>query len=199
MESTCATCSQGEVKTAAPFVPNAQNLQTYSDNTLNSWGTYSLPTELDKDFTWSVYKLSSKKLFSHYSLLFMCNSHPYTDGFTMELGFNDTDPKAQSVIPVTRCVYKHQFDTCELVKLGIVQMSVENIVDVGLTILSGFGEYDKYSNNCQTFCVKVAEKLGIKQPITDVEHVFKWGAIGAGVLTAIGIGLAVYFKKKSSK
>lgn len=184
----CILCSNGQVTRAKGFELTSDNIDRYYSRVETEWESQSLPP-MNKAIEWTVYRHSwSTEMCNsgHHSLFFVCESPQYetASGFTIELGYN----RSHTVVPITHFHQGSVSSCCPT--LGTVTDSAKNIMDQGLQCLADFGDYHKYSNNCQDFCSKLAKELGLKQPWTDVEKVVTLGAIGAGVLGAVGIGLA---------
>ena len=191
VQDTCNTCSAGRMFQAAAFsTQNTESVECYVQKVHDVWTKFSLQYEMDKTYTWSVYKLSPRKPFSHRSLFFVCDESRHSHGFTMEL-----DIKERKVVPLTRS--KSTVHTSRLQKLEVVTTTADNIVGMGLNVLSNFGPYHGMNNNCQNICGKLAKELDIQQPWTDfkITKIGVGGVIGAAVFGAIVLGLAVFSRR----
>ena len=196
--SACLVCGSGEVGTAKCVKPTESNIDSYYNDVETEWAKHSLPP-MNKAVEWTVYRLSSTKMFKHQSLFFVCESPQHeTSGFTFELLIGKQGTQS-TVIPVTNCFPLSKFTSENLSSLGTVIGSAKEIMDRGLLCLADFGDYNEHSLNCQDFCSKLAKELGLKQPWTDAEKVVTLGAVGAGVMAAVAIGLAALWSSKSSK
>ncbi len=160
-----ATSSSGMITNARGFkLTHEAVLQSYVSKVLTEWAKYSLPATNEK-VTWTVYKLSPSGLFTHYSLLFVCEDTAYSGspGFTFELVCAVGEPSGDYVTPHT--AFKQRGSGT---KLGVISHgSAGAIMNKGLQCLANFGDYHTVTNNCQKFCSKLAGELGISQPWTD--------------------------------
>ena len=193
---TCVACSKGEIAFAKGFQRTREAVENYYQNVDQQWIQCTMPPR-DTTMKWKVYKLSSQKMFVHFSLFFKCESPEYqqSPGFTIELR---TSAERKTVYPYT--VLK-SISTKDLTCLGTVTKSAEQIMSIGLECLEEFGDYDYYCNNCQNFCTKLAKKLGLEVPWTDAETTLAWGVAGAIGIGIVGAVAALWSggKKKSEK
>ena len=193
VQDTCDKCSAGRNFQAAAFsIQNTESVVCYVQKLRDLWTEFSLPYEMNETYAWSVYKLSSKKKFSHRSLFFVCDEPRHSHGFTMEL-----DIRERKVVPLTRCKSTDHTSRRGCYKLGVVTTTADNIVDIGLNVLSNFGPYHGVNNNCQDFCGKLASELDIQQPWTDltIVKIVAGVAVGVAVIGAIVIVSAVFCRR----
>ena len=197
VETACLVCGSGEVGTAKCFkLTESIIIISYYNDVETEWAKHSLPP-MNKAVEWTVYRLSSTKMFKHHSLFFVCESPQHeTSGFTFELGIGKQGTQS-TVIPVTNCFPRSKFTSENLSSLGTVTgYSAEDIMDRGLLCLAHFGDYNEHSLNCQDFCSKLAKELGLKQPWTDAEKVVTLGAV---LIAAGAICLAALRSRRSSQ
>ena len=198
VETACLVCDNGELEvgTAKCFKLTESNIDSYYNDVETKWANHSLPP-VNKAVEWTVYKFSSSRMFKHHSLFFVCESSDYktTHGFTIELRVLVDGTRAM-VNPYT-CFYPSSVSTY-LSTLGTVTDSAKEIMEQGLQCLADFGDYKKYSNNCQDYCSKLAKELDMKQPWTDAEKTVALGMAGVGVIAAVGIGLAALWSRSGN-
>ena len=83
--------------------------------------------------------------------------------------------------------------------LGVTSkpMSADTIIRGAHDLLVSMGSYNAALNNCQDYCQKVAEFLGVSIPFTGANAVAA-GVAGGAAVTAIGLGLYGLYKLFSS-
>lgn len=190
----CLECAQVGVQRVKALTE--ENERLYRSDLEDKWTDLPPRKEI---VTYTVYKLSSIKEPYHHSLLFVCELPKYEtkSGFTIGLIINEQNGEYE-VIPKTKVIKEHFKDNLQ--KLGEVSRSAQELIETGLKCMREFGNYGEYSNNCQDFCKKLAGKISLEYPRTDVENVktgLTWGVIAAGVIGAIGLG--AYLLRPSKK
>ena len=127
---TCVACSKGEVAFAKGFQRTREAVEEYYECVGRQWIEYDMPPR-DTTGEWKVYKLSSQKMFVHFSLFFKCESPEYqqSPGFTIELR---TSKLRKTVHPHTEL---KSISTKHLTCFGTIIKSAEEIMRIGLKSL----------------------------------------------------------------
>ena len=180
----CVTCSSGCIATARRFQLTEEAAQSYFENVLAEIAQIQNFPSIRREVEWTVYMISPSRMFTHQSLLFVCEQPQYSGnpGFTFELTYGELG-SSNEVIPNTDFMMKNE----KAKKLGVVTESAYSIMVKGLKCLANFGDYNTVTKNCQDFCRSFAKELKIKQPTTDVQTVAGLAAVAVGVVGAIGL------------
>ena len=114
----------------------------------------------------------------HHKIVLKANQ--YKLGYvTVELGKNDNYSQilAQSLV--------YQGDVSELEFKGTVTATLRQLADIAMEILVEMGDYRLAGNNCQNFCNKFLERVGL----VDGKYMTtaKKGAIGTAVIGGIAV------------
>ncbi len=174
-EVCCGTCSSGDmIIDGTRFQLTDETRQSYYTQVETEWAKLTLP-DIRENVKWTVYKLSPSGILKHFSLFFVYEDTK-SPGFTFELVCIVS--RRNQVAPKTT-VRQRKSGTSKL-HLGVIRGSAESIMERGLQCLVEFGHYHTITNNCQNFCRKFAEKLGVEQPWSDGQK------IGLGTVATIG-------------
>ena len=139
--------SGGDIYSATGFKCTEQDIADFMEMVYSYWNKHQYPA-LRKQTTWKIQLLKPSQWFKHHSIL--VQSAETGEYFTIELVVS----VGTGVIPFSR-----HFDPSterhahlEATDLGEVQSSAVNLFDTALRCLKEFGQYDKYTNNCQDYC-----------------------------------------------
>ena len=139
--------SGGDIYSAAGFKCTEQDVAEFMEMVCSYWNNHQYPA-LRKQTTWIIQLLKPSQWFKHHSILIQ--SAETGEYFTIELVVS----VGTGVIPFSR-----HFDLStkrhahlEATDLGEVHSSAVNLFDTALQSLKEFGQYDKYTNNCQDYC-----------------------------------------------
>ena len=141
---------------------------------------------------WEV-ALLRKGYFKHYSLLFTVPG--CREGLLIHLIVDEENQTCLDFRMVDLSKIESLEKTLEKTFLGTTpRMSAAAIISGAHDLLVNMGSYHSTLNNCQDYCQKVAEFLGVSIPFTGVNTVVAGGA----AVTAIGLGLYGLYKLFSS-
>ena len=149
---------------AEPMLENDETfLEDYSDDLRALQEAGDLPSDLKKEMTYKVYSLEGSGCGSHRSIVLSTDDQRF---FSIELGFITVDG-VKRIYPATRKIdarHKHKFKYH-----GEVTMSTGTLLARGVATLKKFGNYFKFSNNCQSYCNYYLEAIGLghTREITD--------------------------------
>ena len=115
---------------------------------------------LDKKVVWQVFWVHAG-YYSHYSLVFK----PLTDDVAYDyllVDLRKVDDNEKYKVYLNIGVFKAKKASLHKVSLDRVKMSGHQILSLAYERLKKMGDYNAYSNNCQTFSKLLAEDIGLK-------------------------------------
>ena len=141
---------------------------------------FALP-DLSKKYKMTVYWLQSG-FAKHASLVFTSNGEHCV---TAEIAWY-TPGGVYHVIPHSSWfkLSEHPERTEKMLKCGTVHKSTNDLIEAGIKAAKNFGAYEKYTNNCQSYCNCVLEMIGLDARWTDTGLVLAGSTVLAPVVYA---------------
>ena len=195
-------CGLGGAKNMASFSSNARSwgfladpftvdLKSFLENIRTHWQSSMVDfgfEDYENVCDWNVYLLYGGR-FTHYSLLFKDGN---TRSFFIDLVINESKK-----VDYHFQTFRGSNETLKENYLGTIKKSAAEIHKIGCTILKNMGPYHEWFENCQDYCQKFAEELGVDSVWTGSDMVIAGAAIGMGAAAVLG-GLA-YWLSSSGK
>ena len=137
-------------------------MQRYK-NQLIELDNKGLLSKLDATLPYKVYSIRGSEFGAHKSIVLTADDEHF---FTVELDFIKVNGK-KHIYPVTRQL--HSSNKPKLEYLGTVKAKGEDLIAKAVAVMKQFGNYFKLCKNCQDFCSKYVEAIGLKeaQSLTD--------------------------------
>jgi len=108
---------------------------------------------------------------------------------TLELTVNNDVPDGRATSTVAPKVQLYSGDVNQLSYKGEVECTLERLSECAYEVLLSMGQYNLALNNCQHFCDKFLDKIGLPGHVTDTTKIGIGGVLVAG---AVGIGAIGY-------
>ena len=168
---------------AEPMLNTEGYLQEYEKQLIELNNKGLLP-QLGREQWYEVYSIRGSAFGAHKSIVLTTDDEHF---FTVELGFIKVNGK-KHIYPVTQSINKSEKAKMEY--LGKIKATGKDLIVMAVAVMKRFGSYDKACNNCQDYCNKYAEAIGLPehaQTLTDGDKVAL-----AGSLATIGILLFAF-------
>lgn len=174
----------------APMLDDDEHLEEYFTQ-ITELGKNGLLPNLDETLTYKVYSISGSHFGAHKSIVLTTNDKHF---ITVELNFKIFAGK-KHIYPRTRelpsSIKPH------LTEIGEIKAKGLDLIVKAVAVMKRFGTYSKLSNNCQDFCNRYLEAIGLKGSLTDV-HKAAIGAIVAGIML-LGVVVALRKMRQNTK
>lgn len=141
---------------AEPMLDSDSYLQRYKEQLIELDKKGLLP-KLDATLTYKVYSIRGSKFGTHKSIVLTTDDQHF---ITVELGFIPVDGK-KHIYPVTREL--HPSNKPKLEYLGTVKAKGQDLIAKAVAVMKRFGNYFKFCKNCQDFCNKYLEEIGLNE------------------------------------
>ena len=141
---------------AEPMLDSDSYLQRYK-NQLIELDKKGLLPKLDATLTYKVYSIRGSEFGAHKSIVVTADDEHF---FTVELGFIKVNGK-KHIYQVTRQL--HPSNKPKLEYLGTVKAKRQDLIAKAVAVMKQFGNYFKFCKNCQDFCNKYVEAIGLKE------------------------------------
>lgn len=148
-------------------------------------GEKGLLPNLDETLKYKVYSIRGSQFGAHKSIVLSTDDKHF---ITVELGFDRDAPDGKThIFPVTQELNKPD----DLEYLGTIEAKGMDLVAKALDVMKDFGRYFKLGNNCQDFCNKYLEEIGLKKAksLTDGDKFAIGAMLVAGVIALLAIAL----------
>ena len=160
---------------AEPMLNSEGFLQDYKDQ-LRELKKKGLLPRLDETLTYYVYSLEGSRFGSHRSIVLTIADKDFHSAdekhfLTVELGFITEKDGTKRIYPFTEHL-KEPFKS-KLKYLGTIDAKGKDLIVKAVAVMKEFGSYFKYGNNCQDYCNKYLEAIGLAEAkkATDIEKV----------------------------
>ena len=165
-----------------PMLVDDKHLEEYFTQ-ITGLGEKGLLPDLDEPLTYKVYSISGSHFGTHKSIVLTTNDKHF---ITVELDFKTFDDK-KHIYPRTRelpsSIKPH------LKEIGEIKAKGLDLIVKAVAVMKRFGSYNKLSNNCQDFCNKYLEAIGLKGSLTDVDKLAIGTIVGGIMLLGVVIAL----------
>ena len=141
---------------AEPMLDSDSYLQRYKKQLIELHKKGLLP-KLDAILTYKVYSIRGSEFGAHKSIVLTTDDQHF---ITVELGFITVDGK-RHIYPVTREL--HPSSKPKLEYLGTVKAKGQDLIAKAVAVMKRFGNYFKFCKNCQDFCNKYLEEIGLNE------------------------------------
>lgn len=141
---------------AEPMLDGDSYLQRYK-NQLIELDKKGLLPKLDATLPYKVYSIRGSEFGAHKSIVLTADDEHF---FTVELGFIKVNGK-KHIYPVTRQL--HPSNKPKLEYLGTVKAKGQDLIAKAVAVMKQFGNYFKFCKNCQDYCNKYVEAIGLKE------------------------------------
>ena len=172
--------SSGDDIFAEPMLDTEEYLKKYMQQ-LIKLGEQGLLPDLTETLRYKVYSIQGSRFGSHKSIVLTTNGEQFV---SVELGFIEIDGR-KHIYPATEKIDKALKPTMKY--LGEIEATGEYLIGKAVEVMKHFGSYFKYRNNCQNFCNKYLEAIGLEQAQTLTD------AAKAAIITIIGCIIAFVF------
>ena len=151
---------------AEPMLDSDEYLEEYMEQLIEH-GKRGLLPKLDATLTYKVFSISGSEFGALKSIVLTSDDQHFV---TVELGFIKVDGK-NHVYPVTKELTLSNKPKLEY--HGTIKAKGEELIEKALVVTKDFGSYFKFCNNCQDFCNRYLEAIGLKEAksLTDVDKV----------------------------
>ena len=169
---------------AEPMIVSQKYLEKYMKQ-VTELGEKGLLPNLDETLKYKVYSIRGSQFGAHKSIVLSTDDKHF---ITVELGFDRDTPDGKTHIrPVTQELNKPD----DLEYLGTIEAKGMDLLAKALDVMTDFGRYFKLSNNCQDFCNKYLEEIGLKKAksFTDGDKFAIGAMLVAGVIALLAIAL----------
>ena len=165
---------------AEPMLDSDNYLQSYKKQLLELHKKGLLPKH-DATLTYKVYSIRGSECGAHKSIVLTADDEHF---FTVELGFITVKGK-KHIYPVTKQLPPSSKPKLEY--LGTVRAKGQDLIAKAVAVMKEFGYYFKFCKNCQDFCNKYLEAIGLGEAktFTDDEE--------AAILTAVAVIIVSLF------
>ena len=159
---------------AAPMLDTEEYLQKYKQQLIELNNKGLLP-QLNLKLEYKVYSIRGSEFGAHKSIVLTTDDEHVG---TVELGFIKVNGK-KHIYPVTRSIDKSAKSKMEY--LGKIEATGKDLIGKAVAVMKKFGSYFKLCNNCQDYCNKYTEAIGLKQAqtLTDGDKVALAGLVAA--------------------
>ena len=149
-------------------------LQNYKQHLIELDNKGLLP-QLNLKLGYKVYSIRGSEFGAHKAIVLTTDDDHF---FTIELGFIKVDGK-KHIYPVTQSIDKSLKAKMEY--LGEIETTGKELIGKAVAVMRRFGSYFKPCNNCQDYCNRYLEHIGLKQAqtLTDGDKVALAGLLGA--------------------
>ena len=161
---------------AEPMLDTKDYLQEYKKQLIELDNKGLLP-QLNLKLGYKVYSIRGSGFGAHKSIVLTTDNEHFV---TVELGFIKVNGK-KHIYPVTRSIDKSAKDKMEY--LGEIEATGQELIGKAVAVMKRFGSYFKLCNNCQDYCNKYTEAIGLPrkqaQTLTDGDKVALAGLVAA--------------------
>lgn len=159
---------------AEPMIDTKEYLQKYKEQLIELNNKRLLP-QLDLKLGYKVYSFRGSGFGAHKSIVLTTDDEHFV---TVELGFIKVNG-IKHIYPVTRSIDKSAKAKMEY--LGEIEATGQELIGKAVAVMKHFGSYFKLCNNCQDYCNKYTEAIGLKQArtLTDRDKVALAGIVAA--------------------
>ena len=149
-------------------------LKKYTEQLIELYDEGLLP-DLNLEQEYTVYSIRESGFGGHKSIVLTTDDEHFV---TVELGFIEVNGK-KHIYPATRSIDKSAKAKMEY--LGEIEATGQELIGKAVAVMKHFGSYFKLCNNCQDYCNKYTEAIGLKQArtLTDRDKVALAGIVAA--------------------
>ena len=158
--------SSGHDIFAEPMLDTEEYLEEYMQQLIELDEQGLLP-DLTETLRYKVYSIQGSGITAHKSIVLSTNDEQFV---SVELGITTINGR-RHIYPVTRKIDK-DFKP-EMEYLGVIEATGEDLIAKAIAVMKHFGTYFMFGNNCQNFCNRYLEAIGLKeaQTVTDADKV----------------------------
>ena len=154
-----------------PMLDSDEHLEEYFEQ-ITKLGKKGLLPNLNEILPYKVYSISGSHFGAHKSIVLTTDGKHFV---TVELDFKEFDGK--------KCIYPRTRELPSSIQphleyIGETEETGLDLIVKAVAVMKRFGSYNKLSNNCQDFCNKYLEAIGLEGSLTTVDK----AAIGTIVI-----------------
>ena len=164
---------------AEPMLDSDEYLEKFKKQ-VNELKRKGLLQKSDATLTYKVYSIHGSDFGAHKSIVLTTDEKHF---ITVELGFTVVNGK-KHIYPVTREL--HPSNKPKLEFLGTIDAKGQDLLAKAVDVMKRFGNYFKFCKNCQNFCDKYVEAIGLKKAKSLTED-------DMSAIAAILTGILVFF------
>ena len=164
---------------AEPMLDSDEYLEKFKKQ-VNELKRKGLLQKFDATLTYKVYSIHGSDFGAHKSIVLTTDEKHF---ITVELGFTVVNGK-KHIYPVTREL--HPSNKPKLEFLGTIDAKGQDLLAKAVDVMKRFGNYFKFCKNCQNFCDKYVEAIGLKKAKSLTED-------DMSAIAAILTGILVFF------
>ena len=164
---------------AEPMLDSDEYLEKFKKQ-VNELERKGLLQKFAATLTYKVYSIHGSDFGAHKSIVLTTDDKHF---ITVELGFTVVNGK-KHIYPVTREL--HPSNKPKLEFLGTIDAKGQDLLAKAVDVTKRFGNYFKFCKNCQNFCDKYVEAIGLKKAKSLTED-------DMSAIAAILTGILVFF------
>ena len=144
---------------AEPMIDSDDYLKEYVKQ-LRKLNAQGLLPDLKKTLKYKVYSIQGSGFGAHRSIVLTSDDEHFV---TVELGFITVNEK-KHIYPVTKAIDKSFVPKMKY--LGEINTTGNQLIGKALAVMKRFGSYFKFRHNCQDFCNRYLEAIGLTEAKT---------------------------------